>query len=102
MAATGWSRCSPRSWTASPAPRRRSRTGKLLEHFGRDRLRLDLARVGGIAADPDARLERFDRERTVFGQMMGDVEAGALRLGHRGFDGDVVAETAGDEKARAR
>src|SRR3954451_1909258 len=33
---------------------------------------------------------------------MRDVEAGALRLGRRGFDDDVVAEAARDEKARTR
>src|SRR5947209_13581960 len=78
------------------------RTGQPREHLDRDRLRLDLRLIRRIAPDPNARLERLDRERAVVLEMMRDLEARALRLGHGGLDRHVIAEAAGDEEARAR
>src|SRR6516162_10313453 len=68
----------------------------------RNRLRLYAPGIGGIAADPDASFEAFDRERPVMGQAVLDLEAGAAAADHRGLDRDLIAEPGWQQKPRPR
>ncbi len=67
-------------------------------HFRRQQHRLDLVRIGRIAADPHAGLEAFDRQRAVLGQLVVDVEAGAAQFADRALDHDIVAEPGRDRE----
>src|SRR5215472_6361123 len=67
---------------------------------GRDRLRLDALGIVGIASDPDAGFEAFDRERAVMGKAVLDLEARAAAADHCGFDRDLVAEPGWQPKSR--
>src|ERR1051326_1945659 len=67
-------------------------TGKLRDDLWRDRLRLDLVRVVGIARRPDAGIEAFDAKLAIERDAVLHVKARAAKLHDLGLDHDVVAE----------
>ena len=68
----------------------------------RDRFRLYTRRIVGLASNPDAGLEAFDRERAVMGQAMLDLEARAAAADHGRCDRDLVAEPGRQQESGPR
>src|SRR5215472_15785781 len=99
--ATG--RASASKWRANE-PSRDASLGAVesRDHVLRDRLRLHLAGIAGIATDPHTCLEGLDCQSIALREQMLHAEARALELGDLGLDHDVVAEPCGADEARPR
>src|SRR5438477_3954125 len=88
--------------SASRGRRRVDASGEARLHVGRDRKRLEPARIGRIGAAPHPRLETFDRKLARPGEPVHHIETRTAEFGDARFDHHVVAVARRDQKPRAR